>query len=85
MIARLLPVEDGGQSIPLPIILDSNLRFRLDSKLLDNYKAGKGRQPTIFTAAERCNGDEQFEGRRKHLEDEGANIIPIASHDGKKT
>ena len=83
MIARLLPPEDGRLDIPLPVILDANLRFRLDSKLMNNYKMGKGRQPTIFTSADLLEHDNQFEERRKMLEDGGVKVVPIPSTDGK--
>lgn len=83
-IARLLPPEDGGQDIPLPVVLDTRLRFRLDSKLLANYKTGKGRQPTIFTSAEALKSDSTMEERRKQLEAEGVKVIPISTLDSKR-
>ncbi|EJD04204.1 bacterial bifunctional deaminase-reductase [Fomitiporia mediterranea MF3/22] len=80
---RLLAPDDGGQAVPLPVILDSNLRFQLDSKLVNNYKIGKGRQPIVFTAFDHLGTDAQFEERRRRLEAEGVKVIPINSLDGK--
>ena len=77
----MLSPEDGGRSIPLPVILDANLKFRSDSKLMRNFKEGKGRQPTIFTSANLFGKDVGFEERRRALESDGIKIIPITCDD----
>ncbi|KAH8120071.1 bacterial bifunctional deaminase-reductase [Phellopilus nigrolimitatus] len=80
---RLLAPDDGGQEIPLPVILDADLKFRLDSKLLCNYKANKGRQPTVFTSIGGTGKDPEWGERRERLEMEGVQVIPISSKNGK--
>ena len=68
----------------MPVILESNLRFRLDSKLVRNFKSGSGKQPIIFTALENSKNSEWEENRRK-FERENIKIISIPSVRGRQT
>ena len=79
--ARLLSPDDGGKNIPLPIVLDAQLRFRPESKLCANYKADSGRQPTVFTALSNV-GDVEWARRRDVLEENGVKVIAIPSISG---
>ncbi|KAI5121305.1 hypothetical protein M0805_003774 [Coniferiporia weirii] len=80
---RLLPSEDGGHDVPLPIVLDADLRLRPDCKLLSNFRANKGRQPTVFTANTKSEIDTGWCERRERLEAEGAKVILIPAMDGR--
>lgn len=53
---------------PVPIVLDSSLRFPLDARLLD----GPGPEPLIFT------GPKSDPERRTDLESQGASVIPLS-------
>ena len=81
-LARLLEAGDGGENIPLPITLDAHLRFRPDSKLCANFKAGVGRQPTIFTSLASLS-DVGWSKRRDVLEQNGIKVIEIPAVSGK--
>lgn len=81
LAARLLPT---GTANPLPVIMDSSLRFRTDSKLLVNYRFQKGRQPLIITKArENYDDDPEYLARRSQLEASGAKICDITEKDGE--
>ena len=68
--------------MPLPIVLDTDLRFSPRSRLLKNYKDKKGKQPVIFTGIRVSGGDPQWDTRREQLNAEGARIISIPSENG---
>ena len=78
-LARLLSPEDGGLDAPIPIILDSNLAFSMDSKLMKNYKLHSGRQPVIITRARQTEENLEWEAKRSQLETEGLKVITIPS------
>ena len=80
--ARLLDSNDGLSSAPLPIVIDHDLRFRLDSKLMRNYQNKKGRQPTIITAIRGAASDRDWTEKRQSLEDQGANVLCVPSKNG---
>ncbi|KIY69713.1 bacterial bifunctional deaminase-reductase [Cylindrobasidium torrendii FP15055 ss-10] len=67
---RLLP---SGNSLPQPVILDTSLRFKTDSKLLNNYRDGTGKQPWLI-----CSTGVHPD-RVQELENAGAKVIAIAS------
>jgi 2,5-diamino-6-(ribosylamino)-4(3H)-pyrimidinone 5'-phosphate reductase len=79
MEARLLPADEQNSS-PQPIVLDSGLRFRSDSKLLSNWIAGTGRQPVIFTKV--SNDDSSHIERVSFLEKCGAIIKQVPNENG---
>ena len=81
--ARLLPAGEHHRS-PQPIILDSELRFRTNSKLLSNWNAGTGRQPVIFTRPSEVTDDSQHEERRLILENSGAIVKTVPLENGTR-
>ncbi|THH05230.1 hypothetical protein EW145_g4952 [Phellinidium pouzarii] len=80
---RLLPTEDERWETPLPVIMDADLRFRIDCKLFNNFKANKGRQPTLFTADKDPVENTEWNERRRYLEAEGIKVVPIPSKNGE--
>lgn len=82
--ARLLPLGDEKQNAPLPIILDSNLAFQLDCKLVENFKSQRGRQPTIFTKEVKMGEHKEWLARRIALEAEGLRVISVPSDESGK-
>ncbi|CAG8480329.1 370_t:CDS:2 [Cetraspora pellucida] len=76
LTARLLgPGElESTISQPRPIILDSQLRFPLSSKVLLQSKTNGYKSPLIFTSYKHDSD------KRKLLEQEGAVIVPIESN-----
>jgi GTP cyclohydrolase II len=65
---RLNARRGEGDHHPVPIVLDSSLRFPLDARLLDC----EGPSPLIFT------GPDPESGRREALESKGATVIPLS-------
>lgn len=63
----------------MPIIMDSNLAFSMDSKLVKNYKFHSGRQPVIITRERQLEEDLEWEAKRSQLEAEGLKVITIPS------
>lgn len=78
---RLLPVEEGDHHNPIPIVLDTYLRFSPEAKLLKNYRAGTGRRPLIAT--KNHPGDLVFHARRQELQSAGAEILCVPQKDGE--
>lgn len=75
----MLPPDEGGSNAPLPVILDHDLRFRCESKLMKNYQNKKGRQPIIITAdkADGSDANANWDEKRRKLEEHGARVIPV--------
>ncbi|KIJ54316.1 hypothetical protein M422DRAFT_64394 [Sphaerobolus stellatus SS14] len=71
--ARHLPSR-VEYTLPTPIILDSDLRFSTSCKLLNNCKAGNGRQPWVV-----CSDafSEEKRQRKKQLEEAGARVLEV--------
>lgn len=65
---------EGTHENPQPIVLDTHLRFPLDARLLENYRAGTGKQPWIVSIP---SSDEEVLSRKVALEAAGARIIEI--------
>lgn len=63
-----LNVRRGEADHPVPIILDSSLRFPLDARLLDC----DGPSPLIVT------GPDPDAGRREKLESKGGTVVPLS-------
>lgn len=58
--------------------------FRPDSKLLTNFRSGKGRQPLIVAKARETEEiDSEYRARWNKLEENGAQICIIPEKDGK--
>lgn len=62
-----LNVRRSSGTHPVPVVLDSSLRFPLDAYLLEC----EGPDPLIFT------GPDANEGRREALEDRGATVVQL--------
>ncbi|KIO22479.1 hypothetical protein M407DRAFT_245132 [Tulasnella calospora MUT 4182] len=71
---RRLPVRAEPYPQPIPIILDSQLRFRSNCKLVGNYGSGNGRQPWVL-----CS-EEADPKKRESLENAGVKIVPVKSN-----
>ncbi|KAG1871125.1 dihydrofolate reductase-like domain-containing protein [Suillus tomentosus] len=76
--SRHIPEDERPSHLPRPVILDTNLRLKLDCKLLKNYRERKGRRPLVICDANLTSGD----GRKSILEDAGARVIGVPSVDG---
>ncbi len=82
--ARLLPPKEG-QRAPVPIVLDSELRFRLDSKLAENFKSGKGERPIIITRKKIKDSDDPiWDLRKRTLEAAGLLVIEVPIEQGAR-
>ncbi|KAJ7786582.1 dihydrofolate reductase-like domain-containing protein [Mycena metata] len=78
---RLLPPApaDAPDRNPRPIIIDSRLRLPPTCKLLNNYKAGTGRQPWVVSS-EPSQRDAEWEARRDALTAAGARVLLLPEH-----
>ncbi|SPO31618.1 related to RIB7 - HTP reductase [Ustilago trichophora] len=76
--ARLLSHPPTVSGLPRPVVLDSKLRMPVDCKLIRNHAAGVGRQPLVLSSIHASPG------RRKVLEEAGAEVIQI-DHDAPST
>ncbi|KAG8911691.1 2,5-diamino-6-(ribosylamino)-4(3H)-pyrimidinone 5'-phosphate reductase [Tulasnella sp. 417] len=66
-----LPARTEPYPQPIPIILDSQLRFRSDCKLVRNYGSGSGRQPWVLCA------EDAEPKKRESLETAGVKVVPV--------
>lgn len=69
--ARLLSRPPPMSQLPRPVVLDSNLRIPIDSKLIRNYQAGVGRQPLLL-----ASNDADID-RSKLLEGVGVEVVLV--------
>jgi diaminohydroxyphosphoribosylaminopyrimidine deaminase/5-amino-6-(5-phosphoribosylamino)uracil reductase len=77
-----LPERDGeGQSEPLRVVLDSQLRTKPTAALLRHASA---QAPLIVAVAQDAEDDRGFARRRRRLESTGADVVTIrANKDGR--
>ncbi|KAJ3553419.1 hypothetical protein NM688_g3624 [Phlebia brevispora] len=72
--------------LPRPIILDSNLRFPINCKLLKNYHDGRGRRPWLISSRPAAPSEKAaWTSRKQVLESAGARVIEVSGDDGHIT
>ncbi|KAF9502247.1 bacterial bifunctional deaminase-reductase [Pleurotus eryngii] len=82
----LEPASNGHGNpyhLPRPIILDTNLRLKLDCKLVQNFNNGCGRRPWVFCAAPSFPDDAVFARKMKLLTDVGIRVIQVPTEAGQ--
>ncbi|KAJ7040351.1 dihydrofolate reductase-like domain-containing protein [Mycena alexandri] len=81
---RLLPPApaDAPTRNPRPIIIDSRLRLPPTCKLLNNHKAGTGRQPWVVSS-EPSERDAEWETRRDALTAAGARVLLLPAQQSR--
>jgi len=79
---RLLPPKDG-QRAPVPVVLDSELRFRTDAKLAENFRSGVGERPIIVTKKMKDSDDPEWDSRKRVLEEAGLLVIEVPIEQGR--
>ncbi|KAG8943088.1 2,5-diamino-6-(ribosylamino)-4(3H)-pyrimidinone 5'-phosphate reductase [Tulasnella sp. 424] len=75
ILTRRLPVLEEPYPQPIPIILDSQLRFKPDCKLVKNFASGNGRQPWVLCS----EGADST--KREGLQNAGVNVVSVKSND----
>ncbi|KLO20088.1 bacterial bifunctional deaminase-reductase [Schizopora paradoxa] len=80
---RLLTPKDG-ETAPVPVILDTDLRFSLDSKLAINFRSGKGERPILVTKKKVKGSEEpEWDARKRALEEAGLLVIEVPLEHGR--
>ncbi|KAI0783324.1 dihydrofolate reductase-like domain-containing protein [Abortiporus biennis] len=70
--------------LPRPIILDTHLRFSVDSKLVSNYRAGIGRRPWIISSRPSSENElSEWNSKQQRLQAAGVTVVDVESKGGQ--